>query len=454
MEYLTLEAWADLSLLAREVAVCRDFMRPKEMPDQQAERHSRAYLTFVIVALFLVNFVNYMDRMVLSVVIEPIKGELGLSDTQIGLFTGLAFAIFYGSAGLFIAWLADRFNRKLILTVSMLAWSVMTAITGAAQNFWQLFIARIGVGVGESGAIPTSHSIIGDYFTTEQRSAILAIFTSGATLGLMAGLTLGGYVAENYGWRWSFVAAAVVGLPVILVVGLWLKEPVRGQADGLVAEPVPPFLSVVKTLFRIPSYRHLVVMSALSNLAMFGVIQWMPAYLIRQFDMGVAEVGFFFGTALGLGAAGGAIFGGVVANRLVKRNFMWLVWLPMISAITIFPLYEFAIFAPNETIALLLIMVVNIVGGVSFGPLLTATQTVVAPNMRASASAFVGFVASVIGVGGGPFIVGILSDHFAPQVGSATALQWSLGIVVAATLYSLVHNVLLIRRYKEDRLID
>lgn len=424
------------------------------MSDQTAvNKPTRAYLTFVVVALFLVNFVNYMDRMVLSVVIEPIKGELGLSDTQIGLLTGLAFAIFYGSAGLFIAWLADRFNRKLIITVSMLAWSVMTAVTGAAQNFWHLFIARIGVGIGESGAIPTSHSIIGDYFTEQQRSAILAIFTAGATIGLTAGLTLGGYVAEHYGWRWSFVVAALVGLPVILVVGIWLREPVRGQADGIEAEPAPPFLTTIKTLLRIPSYRHLAILSALSNLALFGVIQWMPAYLIRQFDMGVAEVGFFFGTALGLGAAGGGILGGLVANRLVKRNFMWLVWLPFGAALSIFPLYELAIFAPTSTQALIMVMIVNIVGGVSFGPLLTAIQTVVTPNMRASASAFVGFAASLVGVGGGPFIVGVLSDYFATTMGSADGLKWALAIVVSATLYSIVHFVLLIRCYAKDRIL-
>ena len=424
------------------------------MSDQTTvNKPTRAYLTFVVVALFLVNFVNYMDRMVLSVVIEPIKGELGLSDTQIGLLTGLAFAIFYGSAGLFIAWLADRFNRKLIITVSMLAWSVMTAVTGAAQNFWHLFIARIGVGIGESGAIPTSHSIIGDYFTEQQRSAILAIFTAGATIGLTAGLTLGGYVAEHYGWRWSFVVAALVGLPVILVVGIWLREPVRGQADGIEAEPAPPFLTTIKTLLRIPSYRHLAILSALSNLALFGVIQWMPAYLIRQFDMGVAEVGFFFGTALGLGAAGGGILGGLVANRLVKRNFMWLVWLPFGAALSIFPLYELAIFAPTSTQALIMVMIVNIVGGVSFGPLLTAIQTVVTPNMRASASAFVGFAASLIGVGGGPFIVGVLSDYFATTMGSADGLKWALAIVVSATLYSIVHFVLLIRCYAKDRIL-
>ena len=417
-----------------------------------SQHQTSRYLTFVVVALFLVNFVNYMDRMVLSVVIEPIKAELELSDTQIGLLTGLAFAIFYGTAGLFIAWVADRYNRKVILTVSMLAWSVMTAITGLAQNFWHLFMARIGVGVGESGAIPTSHSLIGDYFTTQQRSAILAIFTSGATIGLTAGLTLGGYVAENYGWRWSFVVAAVVGLPVILLVGVGLKEPERGQADGIKAEAAPPFLSVLKHLLSIRSYRHLVVTSALSNLAMFGVIQWMPAYLIRQFGLGVAEVGFYFGVALGLGAAGGAIVGGLVANYLVKRNFMWLVWLPLISALSVFPLYELAIFAPSATVSLGLIMAVNILGGVSFGPLLTATQTVVLPNMRASASAFVGFTSSVIGVGGGPLLVGILSDYFAPTYGSAVGLQYALAIAVAVTLWGVVHYFLLIKAYPNDRL--
>jgi len=185
---------------------------------------------------------------------------------------------------------------------------------------------------------------------------------------------------------------------------------------------------------------------------MFGVIQWMPAYLIRQFGLGVAEVGFYFGVALGLGAAGGAIVGGLVANYLVKRNFMWLVWLPLISAVSVFPLYELAIFAPSATVSLGLIMAVNILGGVSFGPLLTATQTVVLPNMRASASAFVGFTSSVIGVGGGPLLVGILSDYFAPTYGSAVGLQYALAIAVAVTLWGVVHYFLLIKAYPNDRL--
>ena len=296
-------------------------------------RPSNVQLALVIGVLFLVNFVNYMDRMVLSVVIEPMRHEIGLSDVEIGMLTGFAFALFYGTAGIGISWLADRYNRKRIIALSMVAWSLMTAVTGAAQNFWQLFLARIGVGVGESGAIPVSHSIIGDYFRPRQRSAVLAVFTSGATLGLMAGLTLGGYVAEHYGWRWSFVVAACVGVPVILLVMLVLREPIRGQADAVSPEQAPHLIAVARHLLSTSSFRHLVMISAFTNLTFFGIIQWMPALMVRKFELGVAEVGFYFGTALGLGSAGGAIVGGMLANRLVKRNFMWLVWLPPLSAV-------------------------------------------------------------------------------------------------------------------------
>ncbi len=410
------------------------------------------YLGVVVAVLFLVNFVNYMDRMVLSVVIEPIRHELGLSDVQIGLLTGFAFAIFYGTAGLGISWLADRYNRKRIIALSLVAWSIMTAVTGAAQSFWHLFLARIGVGVGESGAIPVSHSVIGDYFTPHQRSAVLAIFTSGATLGITAGLTLGGYVAEHWGWRWSFVVAACAGLPVILLVGLVLREPVRGRADGVEAGSAPHLGRVLMRLLRISSYRHLVMVSALSNLSFFGIIQWMPAFLIRKFDLGVAEVGFLFGTALGLGAAGGAIVGGFLANRLVKRNYMWLVWLPLIAAMFAFPLYEMAVFAPTSFMAMALIMTVNIIVGTGYGPTLAATQSVVPPHMRASASAFVGFMASLIGVGGGPFVVGALSEWFQQTRSEADALQLALAIVICSTLFSLVHSAFLVKRFPRDRL--
>lgn len=441
---------------------------PPETPaSSAAAQPSRTYLGCAVAILFLVNFVNYMDRMVLSAVIAPIQEEFGLSRTQLGMLTGLAFAVFYGTAGLGIAWLADRFNRKLIITCSMLAWSLMTALTGAAQNFWHLFLVRIGVGVGESGAIPTSHSIIGDLFKPEQRSAALAIFTGGATLGLTAGLALSGFVAELYGWRWSFIAAAAVSLPVILLVALVLREPTRGQAEGIRTGQAPNFFLVVRRLFSIRTFRHLLIVNSLGALALFGIIQWMPYFLIHKFGLGVAEAGFYFGTVLGVSAAIGGVVGGFAANWLVKRNFMWLIWLPLGSALLAFPLYEAAVFAPSADLAMLFVMLVNITGGLSFGPLITAVQSVVTPNMRASASAFVGFTSSVIGVGGGPFLVGLLSDWFSdppalaravldglgiPRMESVPALQWALAVAVAFTLWALLHYAVLVKIFSRDRI--
>ncbi len=176
---------------------------------------TRGYQWYALALLAVANFINYMDRMILSVVLEDVKVEFALSDTQLGLLAGFAFAIFYGTVGIFIARLADRTNRTRIVAISMLLWSGVTAATGAVQNFWQLFLARVAIGVGEAGVIPTANALLADYFTPARRSLALGIFSAGATVGLMAGLSLGGWVAELYGWRWSFVVA---GLP-----GHWLR---------------------------------------------------------------------------------------------------------------------------------------------------------------------------------------------------------------------------------------
>ena len=223
----------------------------------------------------------------------------------------------------------------------------------------------------------------------------------------------------------------------------------------------------MQRLFSIRTFRHLLIVNSLGTLALFGIIQWMPYFLIHKFGLGVAEAGFHFGTVLGISAAIGAVLGGFVANALVKRNFMWLIWLPLASALCAFPLYEAAVFAPNANLAMAFVMLVNITGGLGFGPLLTAIQSVVSPSMRASASAFVGFISSVIGVGGGPFLVGLLSDWFSdppplvrvaldwlgiPRMESVPALQWALAVAVAFTLWALLHYAVLLKSFPQDRI--
>jgi predicted MFS family arabinose efflux permease len=390
---------------------------------------SKGYLNYAMGVLCLVNAVNYTDRMVLSIVVEPIKAELALSDTEIGLLTGFSFAIFYGLAGLFIAKLADVGDRRIILSVAIAIWSVMTALTGLAQNFLYLFLARIGVGIGEAGAIPTCNALISDYFPPEKRAASLAIFTSGATFGLTAGLWIGGYLAENYGWRLAFVAAALPGLPLALLVWMTIRETPRGVGTSGRASKREwlPAVLVLRELFNNLVYRYLLYAGSVVCFMLFGVTQWIPPLVIRRFGLSVADVGMQFGSAIGFGFASGAIVGGVVANRLAATNIRWLIRLPLLASLFFLPLCEFAIYAPTPLMTFLGIFLLNIVGGASFGPMLAAIQSVVAPTRRATAAAFFGFVTQVLGIGGMSFLIGVVSDSFAGALGNARSLQTALG---------------------------
>jgi len=415
-----------------------------------AEHFTSEYLMVALAILFMVNVVNYTDRMVLSVLIEPIKAEFTLSDTQIGFLTGFAFAIFYAIAGVALARRADRTNRVKLISVLLVTWSAMTALTAAAQNFWHLFAARIGVGVGEAGVIPTSNAVITDYFPIDRRSGPLAVFTAGATVGITVGMALGGWVGDHYGWRWAFVIAGVPGLLLAVVVRSVLREPPKGHSDGVVHEADrSSLLQVLAGLARNRTFVYMVIGACFTNFLLFGVTNWMPPYLVRRFGMSLTEVGAFFGAALGLGGAAGAVLGGFAANRLAKRDLNWLVWIPAASMIVMFPLYELAVFAPSPWVAIWLVFAVNVVGGAAFGPVVAAILSVVRAENRATGSSVYGFAVSIIGIGAAPLVVGMLSDALTPRFGSAVALQYALALAIPFALVAAVCYGLATRTFKE-----
>lgn len=407
----------------------------------EAPQFSRTYLRYALAILLLANLVNYMDRMIMSVVMEQVKHEFALSDTQVGLLAGFAFSLLYGTMGVFIARLADRHNRIRIIAVSMLVWSVITSVTGAVQNFWQLFVARIGVGIGEAGVIPVANALIADYFSRARRSAALAVFSAGATLGMMSGLALGGWAAGIYGWRWAFVIAGIPGVPLAVLVWKTLREPPRGMSDGAVVPsgPPAPLFETLRTLLTIKTYVHIVIAACFVNFIRFGVVQWMPTFIIRRFELEVAQVGLFFGTALGLGSAAGTVLGGIVASHLAQRDIRWLIRIPFITGFFYLPLYELALFSPNAYVTLAFVFAVSMIGCFSFGPMLAVMQSIVPPSMRATAAAFYGFWAMLIGVGGAPFMVGVMSDFLAPSMGTARSLQWALAISMIVTVMIVIH---------------
>jgi predicted MFS family arabinose efflux permease len=405
-----------------------------------------------VALLSLAYLTAFMDRMIISIVVEPIKRELALSDTQIGLLTGFAYILLYAIGAVIIARFADRYCRKCIVSLAILVWSAMTALTGAAQNFWQIFLLRMATGTGEAGIFPSGSSIVGDYFPAEKRAGAIAIFVSGATIGLTVGLMFGGYIAQHYGWRWAFVVVGLAGAPVALLTSMVLKEPQRGMADKqVVSRDQERFTDVCKMLLRNKTYVQIVLVVSLINFMIFGVIQWMPALMLRKFELSVAEVGTLFGVALGLGSALGSIVGGFIANRLARHDTSWLVRMPFWVSFLYLPVYEFAIYAPNATASMLAIFLINVVGGSTYGPVLATMQSVVSPSIRATASAIYLCCGMLIGAGGAPLIVGALSDRLRPLMGNAGALETALAsVILVSSIWLLVHLYLALRNFSHD----
>lgn len=410
------------------------------------------YTWYVIWLLFAVNMLNYIDRMVLAVLIESIRVDIPMTDTHIGILTGLAFAIFYAVAGLAIGRLADIFSRKKILIGAISVWSLATAVSGAANSFVHLLAARLVVGTGEAGSTPCSQSLIADYCNYSQRPTAYAIFAAGGTVGLAVGLAGGGYIAELYGWRIAFVVAGLCGMPVAILVTLTLKEPMRGAQDTASDAMVgASYGDTIRLLLARRSFPMLVLASSCTAFVMFGVAQWVPPFLIRAYGLSPAEVGLYFGIVMGLGSAIGAIAGGALCSALVARNNDWLLRLPMIVGLTVLPLYLVAFHASSLEMALLMILGVNLIGSLAFGAMTAAMHSVVPAGMRGTATSVYGLVTSLLGVGLAPFVIGVMSDVFGGGAQDAASLRLALSIAVFMSLGTVLFLFFANRTLDQDQ---
>ncbi|SIN64485.1 Predicted arabinose efflux permease, MFS family [Parasphingorhabdus marina DSM 22363] len=410
------------------------------------------YTWYVIWLLFAINMLNYVDRMILAVLIEDIRQEIPMTDTQIGILTGLAFAAFYSIAGVLIGRLSDLFSRKKILMAGISVWSLATAVTGFAGNFVHLLLARLFVGAGEAGNTPASYSLLADFCNFQIRPIAYAIFSSGGSIGLMVGLALGGYLADTHGWRTAFFAAGFMGVPFILLVFFTLRDPERGIQDGVeTAMEGTKFLPAVRFLFAKRSFLPIVFASVCNAFVLFGVAQWVPAFLIRQFGLSASEVGLYFGLAMGGGTAIGAIGGGLVTNRLVERNVYWLLFVPMIAAIAVFPFYLVVLYGSSVPLVIVAVFAVNIVGSIGFGPLTASMQSIVPAGMRGTATAFFGLATSLLGVGLAPFAIGLMSDWLGGGAQDAASLQMALTVAICVGLGAALFLHLAKSTFKPDQ---
>lgn len=405
------------------------------------EQPSKRYRNFVLGMLVAVYIFNFLDRQIVTILAEPIKNDLGLNDTQIGLMTGLAFALFYTVLGIPIARLADRANRVSIISVALVVWSGMTALCGLAQNFAQILAARIGVGVGEAGCSPPAHSLIADYYRPEERASALSIYALGIPIGSILGLLAGGWIAEFYGWRAAFFIVGLPGILLAIVVKIAIAEPLRGlsegQSSGTPAEQ-PPLGETLKTILKNKTMVHIAMGGALTSFVGYGLGQWLPAYFIRLHGMGIAETATYFGLVLGVASAIGTALGGQLADRFAARTIRVYAWLPAAGVLIAFPFYIAAMMNGNPYIAIAILILPSLLNSLWLGPAFGTIQNLAPTRMRALASAILLFILNIIGLGLGPFLVGVMSDLLAPQFGEES-LRYAILIATAAYFWAGAH---------------
>jgi MFS family permease len=406
----------------------------------------------VLAILVLAYIFNFIDRQIIGVLAIPIKAELGLSDQQLGLMGGIAFALFYSGLAIPIAWLADRKSRVNIIAVSVALWSAFTALCGLAQNFWQLFLARMGVGIGEAGGVAPSYALISDFFPKERRARALALFSLGIPIGSALGVFFGGWIAANLDWRSAFLIVGLAGLPAALLVKLGIREPVRGgfdTADGKASAPAPPFLTVASTLAATPSFWLLSFGAASGSILGYGLIFWLPSFFSRSFDLELVEVSWFYGSIVLVGGVAGTWLGGWFGDRIGPDRPASYALIPAVSFLIAAPTFAVGIMVPSLAVAWVLFTIGQMLALAWLGPVIAAVQHIVPPNMRATASASFLFINNLIGIGFGIFFLGFMSDSMAATYGDE-ALRYSILYGLVFYLLSSAIYFIASRRLKRD----
>jgi MFS transporter, Spinster family, sphingosine-1-phosphate transporter len=376
---------------------------------------------WILLAVYIFNFI---DRQIVNILAEPIARELQLSDTQIGLMTGLAFALFYTVLGIPIARFADRptTNRPRLIAVALALWSGMTALCGVAQNFWQLLLARIGVGVGEAGCTPPAHSLISDIVPPEKRASALAFYSLGIPIGTLLGMIIGGTLADLMSWREAFVIVGLPGVMLALVVWFVLKDPRRADAAAILRAQNPkPALPLRQALSEVMRSRAFVLLLCAGSAAAFlsyGKTTWTTIFFQRTHDLTPGQVGLWFGLLGGVGGIAGTWLGGYLADRFGARNRRHVLSAPAIGMAIAVPLAIAAYHAPTWPLALGLLLLPTVMNSLYYGPTYSAAQGLVPLHARAIAAAALLFFQNLIGLGLGPLFFGMLSDWLQPTFGA------------------------------------
>jgi len=429
---------------------------------------TKNYRAYVLGALLVVYTFNFIDRVVIGIIQEPIKREFGLTDFELGLLGGPAFAVLYTLLGIPVARLAERHNRMTILAVCLGIWSAFTAACGFAINYATLFAARVGVSIGEAGCTPPANSVISDYFPAERRASALSIYALGIPIGSMIAAVGGGWIATEVGWREAFIWLGVPGVLLAIIVKLTVKEPPRSAPKG----DTPSFFAALGALTKKATFWHIAFGSALASFVGYGVGQYLTSFMIRTHGFSLFEGATLVGVVLGLCAAIGTFTSGFLADRISKRHPNALAWLPALGFAIATPMYMLAFVMPTIWLAMPALMIGAITHYFYLGPMYAVTQGVVAPRMRATAVAVLLFIVNLIGYGMGPPVIGALSDFLAngqlaaagltPEIcasrsddaqcasGIETGLRWAMMIGVLGYLWAGLHFLLSARTLRRD----
>ena len=406
------------------------------MNDRAAVRSGGLAITnpkIMLFALLLVYILNFLDRQIINILAEPIKGELGLSDTQLGLLAGPAFAVFYAVLGIPIARYADnaKTNRVWLISVCLAVWSAMTALCGVAQNFLQLALARIGVGVGEAGCTPAAHSLIADSVPPEKRSSAIAFFGLGIPIGGLLGLIIGGVVNDQYGWRMALMLVGMPGILLAFILPLIIRDP-RRCADSAhfntAGSPMKAKLSIkdaVREVFASKAYLYVFIAASFTAFLSYGKGLWTISFFIRSHGLSTTEAGLAMAVALGISGIIGTWLGGKMADVFGKRDKRHILTLPAIGMAIAAPILFAGYWAEDWRIAVALLILPTILNSAYYGPAYGCVQGLVRPEARAIAASLVVFGQNLIGLGLGPLLFGVLSDWLQPMAGD-DSVRWVL----------------------------
>jgi MFS family permease len=403
-----------------------------------------AYRSYVLLVLVLVYTFNFIDRQIVGILAVPIKSELHLSDSQLGVMGGLAFALFYTLLGIPIARLADRVSRTGIMTAALALWSLMTAACGLTQNFAQLFLARVGVGVGEAGGVTPAYSLICDYFPLKERARALSAYSFGIPIGSAVGIVLGGFITSIMSWRAAFFIVGLAGVLITPLLKLTVREPERGTLDPVRTDAdraagAPSLPAIVAVLARKPSFWGLSLGASCASMMGYGLFFWAPSFLVRSFHLSLLHASLSYGGLVLVGGLLGIWLGGMLADRYGEGRRGMYAFIPAMAFVATLPFYVAGVLSTTLWLSCAVLLVPTALGLAWLGPVLTAVQHLVPAHMRATASALFLFINNLIGIGLGSTLIGLVSDSMRVRFG-AESLRYA---ILGGTGFYLIAAMLL-----------